>query len=213
MLSPRVKTCFVRYFWPITAAGIFLLSLVCIFTVTRAPKPDRTIACVAVSRTGRWIAAGTHAGAITICDQSRLDSCRTVRAGDGVLNDLQFSPDERLLAIADENLRLLAVDLPRSFFCYTRRPAELRHGPVQQSWNGTPHDYRAHRDPCHRSQIPSEHSHDLLFEHLWRGCIRPERQFDLQCRTLAARVGPAWTSAAPSHGRSARAHVWSDCYR
>jgi hypothetical protein len=27
-----------------------------------------------------------------------------VRAGDGGLNDLQFSPDERLLAIADENL-------------------------------------------------------------------------------------------------------------
>jgi hypothetical protein len=33
-----------------------------------------------------------------------------VRVEDGVLNDLQFSPDERLLAVADENLRLLPMD-------------------------------------------------------------------------------------------------------
>jgi WD40 repeat protein len=79
-------------------------------TLTHAPKSVRAIACVAVSRSGRLVAAGTHAGAITICDRSRSGSCRTVRVEDGVLNDLQFSPDERLLAVADENLRLLPMD-------------------------------------------------------------------------------------------------------
>jgi WD40 repeat protein len=90
--------------------GIFLLGMVCVLTLTHAPKPDRAIAYVAVSRSGRWVAAGTHVGAITICDRSRSGSCRTVPASDGVLNDLQFSPDERLLAVADENLRLLPMD-------------------------------------------------------------------------------------------------------
>lgn len=104
-------------------------------TLTRAPKPDRAIAYVAVSRSGRWVAAGTRAGAITICDRSRSDFCRSAGAGDGVLNDLQFSPDERLLAIADANLRLLAIDPAEASFVL--RGDRQNYGTVRFNKAGT----------------------------------------------------------------------------
>lgn len=65
---------------------------------------------VAVSSTGRWIAVGTHNGRTVICDLTIQDSCRAVGNGSGEVNDLQFSPDDRFLAIANRNLQLLAVD-------------------------------------------------------------------------------------------------------
>jgi WD40 repeat protein len=105
------------------------------FTLTRTPKPDGAIAYVALTRSGRWVAAGTHAGAITICDQSRSGSCRTVPAAGSALNDLQFSPDERLLAVADENLRLLAVDPAEASFVL--RSDRQNYGTVRFNKAGT----------------------------------------------------------------------------
>jgi WD40 repeat protein len=54
-----------------------------------------------------------------------------------VLNDLQFSPDERLLAVADENLHLLAVDPAEAPFVL--RPDRQNYGTVRFNKAGTEH--------------------------------------------------------------------------
>src|SRR5690348_4397799 len=75
------------------------------------------IANVAVSSSGRWLAAGTRGGHIVICDRTNVNSCRTVETKSGELNDLRFSPKERFLAVANSNIELVALDgHDKSFF-------------------------------------------------------------------------------------------------
>ena len=66
------------------------------------------VSSVALSGTARWLAAGTAQGRITIWDQTRPDAPRQIAFPRGSSNDLQFSPDERALVIAAEDLGICA---------------------------------------------------------------------------------------------------------
>ena len=70
---------------------------------------DRRITNVALSRTGRWLAAGASQGWILLWDRERGGHPLQIRFRHGSLNDLQFSPDEHQLAIANRELGLHAV--------------------------------------------------------------------------------------------------------
>ncbi|MEO5923983.1 MAG: hypothetical protein ABIR70_09165 [Bryobacteraceae bacterium] len=59
----------------------------------------RRIVRVAVSKSGRWIAAGTPTGWIGIIDQTHPDVPQRFRGGFGDLRDLRFSKDEAWLMI------------------------------------------------------------------------------------------------------------------
>jgi WD40 repeat protein len=124
-----------RYFWPGVITGMFLLSLVCVLTLTQPSKPDRAITYVAVSHSGRWLAAGTGSGVIMICDRDKFGSCRTVTGEGGVLNDLRFSPDDRFLAIANEGIQFLAID--QSEHSFALRSDRRNYGTVRFNNTGT----------------------------------------------------------------------------
>jgi WD40 repeat protein len=130
-----VKLCLGRYSWPSVMTGLFLLGLVCVLTLSRSPKPDRVITCVAISHSGRWLAAGTCCGPIMICGQTQFASCRTVTVGHRVLNDLQFSPDGRFLAIADEGIQFVAIDQSERSFAL--RSDGRNYGTVRFNSAGT----------------------------------------------------------------------------
>ncbi len=130
-----VKLCLERYFWPSVMTGMCLLSLVCVLTLTHRSKPDRAITYVAISHSGRWLAAGTCCGVIMICDRDKFGSCRTVSGDRGVLNDLRFSPDDRFLAIANESIQFLATD--RSKHSFSLRSDRRNYGTVRFNSAGT----------------------------------------------------------------------------
>jgi WD40 repeat protein len=81
------------------SAWIFLL------TTWRRPV-ERRISSVALSRTGAWIAAGNSRGKIGVWKGWAGSAIRKVNFAGGRLNDLEFSPDERLLVMAGKNLGL-----------------------------------------------------------------------------------------------------------
>lgn len=68
------------------------------------PRVERRISCVAVSRTGNWLAAGTPQGKITVWNERSDGAPQKVTFPYGSLNDLRFSTDGRVLAIAAGNL-------------------------------------------------------------------------------------------------------------
>lgn len=68
------------------------------------PPVDRRVSNVALSASGRWLAAGTPQGKITVWDQTRPDAPQQVASPHGSLNGLHFSPDEHELAIASKDL-------------------------------------------------------------------------------------------------------------
>src|SRR3974390_2014395 len=71
---------------------------------------DFKIVSVAVSRSGSWIAAGTAAGHVVLWKLGGVPQPIQIRNNNGALNGLQFSPDERWLAVANRGLTLLRVD-------------------------------------------------------------------------------------------------------
>lgn len=75
-----------------------------VFIGSKNPPVDRRVSNVALSGSGRWLAAGTGQGRITVWDQTRPDAPKQIAFPRGSLNDLQFSPDEHVLAIASEDL-------------------------------------------------------------------------------------------------------------
>lgn len=81
-----------------------------VFIASRSRPVGRRISNVALSGTGNWLAAGTPQGQITVWDLGRGSSPRHIDFPHGPLNDLQFSPDEHLLAIAARNLGLYAIE-------------------------------------------------------------------------------------------------------
>jgi WD40 repeat protein len=90
----------------LSAAAIFI----CAWMISLAsldPPVERRITNVASSRDGKWLAAGTSHGAITVWDQG---APRRVNFPRGPLNDLQFSPDGRTLAIASRDLGLYHLE-------------------------------------------------------------------------------------------------------
>jgi len=76
------------------------------FIDSNNPPVQRRVSNVALSSSGRWLAAGTTHGNITIWDQSHPDAPKQIAFTHGSLNDLHFSPDEHVLAIASEDLGL-----------------------------------------------------------------------------------------------------------
>ncbi len=71
-----------------------------------------SIRVLAISDTGQWMASGTSNGQIHLCDiRNRIPVCQTFQSI-GTLNDLRFSPDDSLLAIADRNIRLIPLAHP-----------------------------------------------------------------------------------------------------
>jgi WD40 repeat protein len=86
---------------------------ICIWLISLALRDlpvERRISNVTLSRTGKWLAAGTWQGVITIWDQANDTSPRRVASSRGPLNDLQFSAGERLLAIAGRDLGLYDLE-------------------------------------------------------------------------------------------------------
>jgi WD40 repeat protein len=87
----------------------------CVWMFCPAPRNrpiDRKISNLAVSGTGEWIAAGTVQGPITISHGRPGTAPWLVPLRRGPLNDLQFSSDERVLAVAGKDLVLYALKQP-----------------------------------------------------------------------------------------------------
>lgn len=65
-----------------------------------APK---RILRIAVSRSARWIAAGSANGWIGIIDQQQPDAQQRFRGGEGLLRDLRFTTDEQWVVVANNH--------------------------------------------------------------------------------------------------------------
>jgi len=98
----------------IVAVSLLVISA-CIWMFLPASRNrpiDRRISNVAWSGTGAWTAAGTAQGPITISNGRPGTARGFIPLGRGPLNDLQFSPDERLLAVAGKDLVLYPLGQP-----------------------------------------------------------------------------------------------------
>ncbi len=96
---------------PVVGAVSLCAALLCawiVFISFSNPPVDPRVAVVALSRSGRWLAAGNAQGRITVWDQTHPDSFKQFAFPHGALNDLRFSPDEQALAIASKDLALYA---------------------------------------------------------------------------------------------------------
>ena len=79
------------------------------------PAAQRRVSVVAASSTSKLLAAGTPAGDISVWANGRDTGPEQFRSPVGELNDIQFSPDERWLAIANRNLTTYKIgDLRQS---------------------------------------------------------------------------------------------------
>lgn len=90
---------------------VIVLGALAVFLSSRKPRVDRRVSNLAVSSTGSWLAAGTAQGKITIWNQTRGTAPQQITistAPYGELNDLRFSPDEHVLAIASGDLGMYA---------------------------------------------------------------------------------------------------------
>lgn len=65
------------------------------------PTTERHIVRVAVSPSGRWIAAGAASGWIAVFDRETPDTHQRFRGGEGPLRDLRFSRDEQWLIVVN----------------------------------------------------------------------------------------------------------------
>ncbi len=72
-------------------------------------RPDPRIVRIAISTDGQWLAAGSSGGVVTIVKVALATSVKHIPAGSGAINDLQFSPDGKWLAVANRNLVLWPV--------------------------------------------------------------------------------------------------------
>lgn len=99
-------------------AGLPAILLLVASFVSPPQIHSRAITNVAVSSTGRWLAAGTHDGRVALCDRTIAGTCTMVDIESDELNDLQFSPDERFLAVSNSNIRLIALDHRSILFFY-----------------------------------------------------------------------------------------------
>lgn len=84
--------------------GATLLCAWIVLVDAKAPATDRRLTNVALSPSGRWLAAGNAPGKITIWDQTHREPPKRIAFPHGELNDLQFSPEESVLAIAAADL-------------------------------------------------------------------------------------------------------------
>jgi WD40 repeat protein len=104
------------------------------FVHSQSPPIERRVSNVALSATGRWLASGTPRGRITIWDQRGGAPPRQFDFPHGPLNDLRFSPDEHLLAIASKDLGIYAPERPAA--PQLVRSDEKNYGTVRFSPDG-----------------------------------------------------------------------------
>lgn len=95
----------------VSLCAVFLCGWIILIGLENPPV-DRRVSNVALSASGRGLAAGTAPGKITVWDQARVDAVRQVAFRHGSLNDLRFSPDEQTLAIASEDLGVYTPAAP-----------------------------------------------------------------------------------------------------
>jgi WD40 repeat protein len=91
----------------VSLCAVFLCAWI-VFIDSKDPPVDRKVSIVALSSSGRWLAAGTTQGNITVWDHTRHDAPKQIVFPHGSLNDLHFSPDEHVLAIASKDLGIYA---------------------------------------------------------------------------------------------------------
>lgn len=90
----------------VVALSIFVIAsgVWAILISSKKTPTDRKISNVAMSRTGDFLAAATAQGKITVWDERSGGAPHQFSFPYGSLNDLRFSPDGHLLAIASRNL-------------------------------------------------------------------------------------------------------------
>ena len=112
----------------------FFLIVACIALICCQRRPeDRRIVCVAASKSGKWIAAGTAAGRIAVWDIGNPGRPVLAKEDDGVLNEFRFSRDEQWLAIAGRNLTVrppAQFDKPRTLRGDGRNYGSAQFSPV-----------------------------------------------------------------------------------
>ena len=120
----------------VIAFALSLISLCAwlVFIGSRNRPIERRVSNLALSRTGRWLAAGTSHGKITVWDRASGTAPQRIDFRQGLLNDLQFSPDETLLAIASRDLGI--YDLEQSAALRLLRSDEQNYGTVRFSRDG-----------------------------------------------------------------------------
>jgi WD40 repeat protein len=118
------------------AFGLSIISFCAwiVFVGSRKPQIERRISNIALSRKARWLAEGTSHGNITVWDRSKGNASRQINFHHGSLNDLQFSPDETLLAIAGTDLGLYNLD--KSAAIRLLRSDERNYGTVRFGGDG-----------------------------------------------------------------------------
>ena len=121
--------------WPIAVAIVSASVLLVGMLLIPKRARSKAITNVAISASGKWVAAGTRDGLVKVCGFNTAGQCRTVSNGGSELNDLQFSPDERILAVADDNIRLLAVSTGNE--CSFLRDDKLGYGTVRFDSSGS----------------------------------------------------------------------------
>jgi WD40 repeat protein len=115
----------------VSVSTVFLCAWI-VFIASKKPV-DRRVSSVALSASNRWLAAGTAQGKIAVWDQTRPDAPQQVAFPHGSLNDLHFSPDEHVLAIASEDLGI--YDMAKSTLHGLRSDHE-HYGSVRFSEDG-----------------------------------------------------------------------------
>lgn len=95
---------------------------------------DHKISSLVLSRSGRWLAAGTAQGRIILRDQKSGAVVRQIQFEGGPLNDLQFSPDETRLAAAGRDLA--TFDLALQSEPHYLKKDQRNYGTVRYSDDG-----------------------------------------------------------------------------
>jgi WD40 repeat protein len=116
------------------ALSVALLSAWLVFVGSRNGPIDRRVSNIALSRTARWLAGGTSQGRIALWDLAGGTAPRQIEFRQGPLNDLQFSPDEAVLAIAGRDLA--TYDLKQSAVPGLLRSDERNYGTVRFTKDG-----------------------------------------------------------------------------
>jgi WD40 repeat protein len=100
---------------PSVIALLLAVISACVWMFWPAPRNrpiDRRISNVALGPTGAWTAASTAQGPVRISNGRPGGAREFIPLRRGPLNDLQFSPDERLLAVAGKDLILYSLEQP-----------------------------------------------------------------------------------------------------
>jgi WD40 repeat protein len=118
----------------VLALSVISLGAWLVFIGSRNRPIERRVSNVALSRTGRWLAGGTPHGKITVWDRASGTAPRQIDFRQGPLNDLEFSPDETLLAIAGRDLGI--YDLGPSAALRLLRSDERNYGTARFSRDG-----------------------------------------------------------------------------